>query len=138
MIVYYCGLLLNETEQALYTRELYQNQSLDEWWEIMRNLMSYDDDLKIHVPEQYWNLSNYRSSLGHKVNHSFKHAKAIFGKAFHPRFGDIKSVFAEQDIRKGEEILVHYGYQPGGVVPNWVSDLYFEETGKSWNRNNTT
>ena len=132
LIAYYSGLLWNETEQALYTKDLYQNQTLEEWWDIMRNLMNFDNTLKIHVPQQYWNASNYRSTLGHKVNHSFKHANAIFGKVFHPRFGKIKSVFAEEDIRRGEEILVHYGYLPGGTVPKWVSDLYFEETGKQW------
>ena len=92
LIAYYSGLLWNETEQALYTRDLYHNQTLDEWWDIMRNLMSYSSDQKIHLPEQYWNLSNYRATLGQKANHGFKNFNAIFGKAFHPRFGDIKSV----------------------------------------------
>ena len=132
LIAYVSGLLWNETEQALYTRDLYHNQTLDQWWDIMRNLMSYSSDQKIHIPKEYWDISNYRATLGHKVNHSFKSFKTIFGKAFHPRFGDIKSVFAEKDIKKGEEILVHYGYQPGGLVPKWVSDLWLEEAGKEW------
>ena len=97
--------------------------------------LGHEEIINLNVLPEYGSLVKYRASLGHKVNHSFKNFNAIFGKAFHPRFGDIKSIYAEADIKKGEEILVHYGYQPGGLVPKWVSDLYFEETGKEWHSN---
>ena len=135
LVMYYSGLLWNETEQALYTRNTYHNQTWEEWWDVMRNLMSFDGSVKIHIPEPYWNISNFRSTLGHKVNHSFKNAKTIYGNAFHPRFGNIRSIYAEKDITRGEEIFVNYGYRPGGNVPGWVSELYAKEMGKEWKEN---
>ena len=94
--------------------------------------MSFDGPMKIHIPEPYWNISNFRATLGHKVNHSFRYMKTYYGKVFHPRFGIIRSVVAQEDIKRGEEIFVNYGYRIGGNVPTWVSDLYLHETGKDW------
>ena len=132
LVLYYSGLLWNTTEQALLTIKTYRNQTPEEYWNILRNLMAFDGPMKIHIPEQYWNISNFRSTLGHKVNHSFKNAKVAFGKVFHPRFGDIKSVYAQADITKGEEIFVNYGYRVGSTVPKWMSDLYLKEFGRDW------
>ena len=132
LVMYYSGLIWNTTEQQLYTMDTYHNQTWEEHWDILRNLMSYDGPVKIHIPEAYWNISNFRATLGHKVNHSFKYQKTFYGQAFHPRFGNIKTVVAKTDITKGEEILVNYGYQIGSNAPNWLSDLYLNETGKQW------
>lgn len=101
-------------------------------WAIHRNAINHSGPLKINVPEQYWNISNYRATLGHKVNHSFKYKKAKYGVAYHPRFGEICSVVAESDINKGEEIFVNYGYPSWAKVPEWYSTLYKEETGDTW------
>ena len=134
-LVGYCsGLLWNTTEQALYTMDTYHNQTWEEYWSIFRNLLTFDGPVLIHIPEPYWNISNYRATLGHKLNHSFKYAKTLFGNAFHPRFGHIRSVFATADISKGEEILLDYGYgrNTGKNAPTWVSDLYLKETGQQW------
>ena len=97
--------------------------------------MSFDGPLKIHIPKQYWNISNYRATLGHKVNHSFLKANSIFGQAFHPRFGKIRAVYAVKDISKDEEIFVNYGYHIGTSVPGWYSDLYEKETSEQWYKN---
>jgi histone-lysine N-methyltransferase SETD7 len=134
LVMYYSGLFWNETEQALYTKDTYHNQTWEEYWSIFRNLLEFDGTVVKHVPEPYWNISNYRATLGHKLNHSFKYAKTDFGKAFHPRFGDIRSIFATADITKGEEILLDYGYgqNTGLNAPLWVSELYLKETGKKW------
>ena len=133
VIMYYSGLFWNITEQALYTRDLYRNQTMDEYWSIHRNLMNFQGKLVIHIPEEYWNISNYRATLGHKINHSFIHGKSNFGFAYHPRFGEIRCVYATADIAKGEEILTNYGYRIGGHrVPDWYRNLYEEETGKKW------
>ena len=132
LIMYYSGLFWNITEQSLLTKYTYYNQTFEEYWDVIRNWMAFDGPLTIHIPEPYWNISNFRSTLGHKVNHSFKYANAAFGKVFHPRFGNIKCIYAAADITKGEEILVNYGYSVGIIVPKWVSDVYEEETGKPW------
>ena len=132
IVMYYSGLFWNESHQALYTMDTYKNQTWGEYWDVFRNLMSFDGPLKIHIPEPYWNISNFRATLGHKVNHSFRYMKTYYGKVFHPRFGEIRSVIAQADIKRGEEIFVNYGYRIGGTVPTWISDLYLKETGKQW------
>ena len=134
VVVYVSGLLWNTTEQALFTMFTHKNQTWEEYWCIQRNIMSFDRRVYIHIPEPYWNISHYRATLGHKVNHSFKNAKTDFGKVFHPRFGNIKYAFATSDITKGEEIIVNYGYasQRGSIAPIWVSELYLEEMGEQW------
>ena len=99
---------------------------------MFRNLMSFDGPMKIHIPGPYWDISNFRATLGHKINHSFKYQKSAYGKAFHPRFGNIRSVYAIADINRGEEILINYGYRVGTMVPQWFSDLYKQEMGKDW------
>ena len=94
--------------------------------------MSLQRNVHMNVPEPYWDISKYRATLGHKVNHSFKFDKAAFGRAYHPRFGNIRTVYATADITKGEEILVNYGYPKGGPVPEWYAMLYLEEIGANW------
>ena len=132
LVLYYSGLFWNDSVQALYTRNTYHNQTWEEYWDIFRNLMSFDGPMKIHIPEPYWSISNFRATLGHKVNHSFKYQKTAYGKVFHPRFGNIRSVYSTKDIKRGEEIFVNYGYGVGGTVPKWISDLYKQEMGKDW------
>ena len=132
LVMYYSGLICNTTEHALYTMNTYQNQTWEEYWNVFRNLMQFDGPVKIHIPEPYWNISNFRATLGHKVNHSFKYDKTAYGQVFHPRFGNIRCVYAVSNITKGEEILVNYGYRIGTTVPKWISELYLIETGKEW------
>ena len=101
--------------------------------------MQFNETHIFHIPKYYWDISKLRSTLGHKVNHSFRSFKTIFDFCFHPIAGDIRCVVATSNITKGEEIFAHYGYMPGKLVPKWYSDLYFKETGKNWihsSRNN--
>ena len=128
LVMYYSGLFWNKSVQALW----YHNQTLEEYWDVHRNLMSFDGPIKIHIPKPYWDISNYRATLGHKMNHSFRYQKAAYGKAFHPRFGNIRSLYATADIKRGEEIFVNYGYRVGTTVPQWYSDLYIQEMGRGW------
>ena len=86
----------------------------------------------INIFKENWSIINYRSTLGHKFNHSFKRNQAYFGHVFHPRFGPIRSVVARTDIAKGDEIFVNYGYDKRGSVPEWYADLYEHEFGKKW------
>ena len=134
LIAYYSGLFVNTSEQALFTLRTYQNQTWDEYWNVHRNMMTFEGKVQIYIPEPYWDISDYRATLGHKLNHSFTKSKAMWGRAFHPRFGHVKCVVAKQDIKQGEEILINYGYRIGTPVPKWTSDLYLEETGKEWRK----
>ena len=101
-------------------------------WSIYRNAISFDESITIDVPPPYWNISNFRATLGHKMNHSFKFSKVAYGRAYHPRFGNIRSIYATCDISKGEEIFANYGYPFGSDVPEWYSGLYLEEIGSHW------
>ena len=95
-------------------------------------VLNFNDTHIFDIPKSFWDISNFRSTLGHKVNHSFKFSKSGFGHAFHPRFGNIRSIVAISNITKGEEILIDYGYTQGVIVPNWYSALYLKEMGKHW------
>ena len=70
--------------------------------------------------------------MGHKANHSFKWANARFGYAIHPRFGPIRSIVANRDINKGDEILVNYQYPEHTSVPKWYATVYEKEMERAW------
>ena len=95
-------------------------------------LMGFNETHMFHIPKIYWGLSQFRSTLGHKVNHSFKSSKGKFAFGYNPRYGHIRSIVATSDINKGEEVLVDYEYPIGSFVPSWYSDLYLSEVGKPW------
>ena len=94
--------------------------------------MYLDHSLDLYIPVPYWNISAFRHSLGHKLNHSFKKLNTKFGRGYHPRFGNTRAIVATKDIQRGEELLVDYGYELGSYVPSWYSALYKEETGLEW------
>ena len=95
-------------------------------------MASGEKGITFNVPKEYWNVEKYRATLGHKMNHSFKFNKAQMMYASHPRFGDVKAYYAKENITKGEEIFVNYGYKKGEWVPKWYSMLYKKETGENW------
>ena len=80
----------------------------------------------------HWNISKYRATLGHKVNHSFLNINARFLSVMHPRFGPIVAVISLKKIRKGEEILADYGYAPESNVPRWFAKAYEKEKKMPW------
>ena len=95
-----------------------------------KNVITLTDDLWMNLPYEYWNLHQYRASLAHKVNHSFKKQNCIFNTAFNPRFGVVRGIEAARDIRRGEQIFVDYGYPIEDLNPPWYVDLYVQEVGK--------
>ena len=75
-------------------------------YSVHRNLIGLGTDdsgamIQINIPEPYWNTTSYRSTLGHKVNHSFVKIKAMFNFATHPRFGWVRTLTAIEDIYQG-------------------------------------
>ena len=61
-----------------------------------RNLLflsNYPERLELNVPIEYWNVTSFRATLGHKVNHSFTKAKSSYKPVIHPRYGLIRWVF---------------------------------------------
>ena len=67
-------------------------------------------------------LSVYSASLGHKINNSFSN-NCRFTQFWHPRFGNIMSVVAVDDISAGEELSVCYNYKLD-QAPAWYRSLW--------------
>ena len=105
-------------------------------WDNHKFLVSFNRVYDMNIPKHYWNITNFRATLGHKINHSFKDSKAKFGIAFHPRFGKVVTIIATKNITKHEEILIDYGYARvnNAPVPEWYSGLYLKEFGENWYR----
>ena len=55
-----------------------------------------------------------RASYAHKTNHSFM-PNAEFVSFEHPRFGLVPCILVNHDVKAGEEIFVHYGYDLQGT-----------------------
>ena len=135
LIAYYAGTIFNANSQPIFFR----NQTSAEKYAIHRNLIGLESELQINIPEPYWNITSFRSTLGHKVNHSFTNIKAQFNWVSHPRFGHIRSVTATEDVYPGEEIFVHYHYpiEADSKVPKWYRELYEKQVG-AWPKTKKT
>ena len=59
------------------------------------------------IPEEYICLNNYRASLGHKINHSFK-PNCKWEVIEHPVFGRIPKIITLVDVPAEEELTCHY------------------------------
>ena len=110
LVAVYAGTRLNKQEHD----KIFSPKNItDEMYEDMqKNLITLDDDITIDIPPKYSNIVDYRSSLGHKVNHNFvdKEVNAEFGLMNHPRFGLVRCIRSTRAIGAGEEIFVNYGY----------------------------
>ena len=92
--------------------------------------MNLDGKRHINVPKEYWPIWKYRATVGHKLNHSFIKDNTQFGYGYHPRFGFIRTIVAKKDIKAGEELWVHYGYNVRNRnVPQWYRETYIREIG---------
>ena len=96
-------------------------------------LMDHDSPtFKLNILEEHWNITNYRATLAHKANHSFRRFNSKFISVIHPRHGPIAAIQSLRRINKGEEILVNYGYSEDGFVSNWYANAYKNELKMSW------
>jgi len=115
--------------------------------EEMRDAPSWDDNAyrifdptrkngTIDIPKNFINYDNYKASLAHKTNHSFlPNAELVVFD--HPRFGLVPCVLSTHDIKSGEEVFVHYGYELTDC-PDWYEEAWQQgkypvpETFKEW------
>ena len=63
-------------------------------------------------------MRRFRSTLGHKLNHSFS-PNVRFETVDSPRFGIVMCMRTTRPIRRGEELLNHYGYRVTKDAPLW-------------------
>ena len=79
-------------------------------------------DFCLDIPLRYRSIVNYRTTLGHKVNHKFdEEANCEFFVVKHPLFGVIVGLVATKEIRRGEELFADYLYSPQ-YGANWYRE----------------
>ena len=110
LVAVYAGTRLNKIEHDTIFSSSNITDEMSE--DLQKNLITLDDHITIDVPPKYSRIVDYRSSLGHKVNHNFESKKvnAEFGLMEHPRFGIVRCIRSTRSIGVGEEIFVDYGY----------------------------
>ena len=128
-IALYSGLHLTEEQLRIFKaasllgRETYTRDD-DEKYVPTKYLGKVSEcDLTINIPWQRGSLSDYRATLGHKLNHSFKPNCEPSHLLDSPRFGLVRVFFAARDITKGEELFINYGYSAENG-PKWYRELY--------------
>ena len=88
--------------------------------------------LLVDVAGKYRNITEYRTTLGHKANHKFKKHNTVYQTGVdHPVLGNIGCLMAVTEIDPGEEIFVNYNYKLEGAVP-WYREEYNRLYGKSY------
>ena len=71
------------------------------------------EELLVDVSQKNANITEYRTTLGHKANHMFQGHNTVYQKGIdHPVLGRIGCIMAIQDIEPGQEIFTHYNYNP--------------------------
>jgi len=77
--------------------------------------------LNIDIPERYRSIVDYRTTLGHKVNHKFDpESNTEFTVVKHPLFGPICALVATKVIDIDEELFVDYNYDVDALdAPQW-------------------
>merc|ERR1712029_838016 len=85
-------------------------------------------DINMDIPEQFRSFVNYRTTLGHKINHKFAPStNSQFEVVKHVLFGPIVSIVATKVIEAGEEVFVDYNYDVDSLNNShwqWFSDAY--------------
>ena len=87
---------------------------------------------QINILKEHWDITKYRATLGHKVNHSFTKKNALYQSVIHPRFGPINCLLSTRKIKKGEEILCSYEYETKNWVPKWYAEAHKRELNVPW------
>jgi len=83
----------------------------------------YDVNLELDIPAKFRKISDYTTTLGHKVNHKFTMTNTFFSLAKHPIYGGIVILVAERDIKEGEELYVNYGYTNGVTFKEFKKNI---------------
>ena len=82
------------------------------------------EEMELDIPDPYRSVEEYRTTLGHKVNHQFDPRTNVeFDTVHHPVFGVIVCLIASKDIEVDEELFVNYHYGLEDAA-QWYRDLY--------------
>lgn len=81
----------------------------------------------VYLPEEYGkDITKYKATLGHKINHSFNNWNCMFHSLDHPRFGTIPAARTTANVAKNEELLCLYEFQYDEGAP-WYQELWRRE-----------
>ncbi len=82
------------------------------------------DNSVMHLPDELGsNITKYRATLAHKINHSFNHWNCLFHSLDHPRFGLIPAARVVDNVPEGRELLCMYEYEYHLAAP-WYQELW--------------
>lgn len=81
----------------------------------------FPEHLCIDIPPRYRHVKDYRTTLGHKVNHNLAGINTEFGFVRHPSLGPVVALIAIEPIAKDKEIFVSYNYDLKSA-PQWYKD----------------
>jgi len=74
------------------------------------------------IPPKYQSSEHYCATLAHKLNHSFT-PNCTWANADHPCFGFVPSIVTLEEVRKGEELTIHYMMDMEDA-PEWYMDCW--------------
>jgi len=116
LVAYYHGLRMNACDENIFEKSTGYAIYLE--WEI--ELRKTSDILDI--APQYQSTENYTSTLAHKINHSFK-PNCEWIHALHPCYGKIPAITTLEDLKDGDELFIHYGFDMD-EAPQWYLDFW--------------
>ena len=101
-------------------------------------MLQNNDREVLDIPPECVSLNNYRASLGHKINHSFR-PNCKWDHSIHPTFGRIPSIITLMDLKAGTELTCHYmiDMQEASNFEHlqWYVDLWDHLTSSTGNQN---
>ena len=91
-------------------------------YQIYLDWYSAPDSPALDIPPSAQAYSDYKASLGHKVNHSWQ-PNCMYTKYEHPVFGHTAlAVKTIRSVSKGEELTAHYKYDYK-ACPDWYNSV---------------
>jgi hypothetical protein len=90
-------------------------------WRIAPNWLGHPHNLLVDVSKRYRSIVEYRTTLGHKANHSFDN-NVEYWFVDHPVLGGIACLVAETEIDVDEEVFAHYRY--GNINLPWYNEEF--------------
>ena len=81
-----------------------------------------NEEADLDIPPHLRSLKEYCASLAHKLTHSFR-PNCELDLFEHPRFGLVLCAAAARDVRRGEELSLHYGL-PLHRAPLWYKEQW--------------
>ncbi len=113
-----------DDETAVYSQNCYDNVNKTDDYRRHCKKYSLGTSMwmaRIDVPPEF--DVNPLPNLGPKVNHHFRLNNSAYSEIEHPRWGEMQSVASMIDIKAGQEIHTHYGYDRGGKVGEFPADF---------------